>query len=215
MTDGFDKGSSQAEAKPKAQPNPWKRAFWMLAFANIGILLILFVLILLPAGSTAPSLTEHSPRPLGAEPHLTITATAADLDGVVNRILADRQHENLRYRIEFGDPLRITGTLIVFGHGIELEARFRPEVLESGDLLLVTDGMRIGLLPAPARKILSYVRTYYELPDWVSIEDGGNRVALYLTRMNAGNGMELRVLDMDAEADRYRFAWAAKSADQP
>jgi uncharacterized protein YpmS len=213
MSDGFEKESNQAKTKP----NLWKRAFWVLASANIAILLILFVLILLPAGSPAPSPAGHPSRPLGTEPRLTITATAADLNGVVNRMLADRQHENLRYRIDFGDPLCITGTLIVFGHGIELEARFRPEVLESGDLLLVTDGMRIGLLPAPASKILSYVRTYYELPDWVTIEDGGNRVILYLTRMDAGNGMEFRVLDMDAEADRYRFAWVARPAplEQP
>jgi uncharacterized protein YpmS len=193
----------------------WKRAFWTLASVNALALATVAALIMLPAGPDAgpgiASSDEHSPVPALTEARLAITGTAADLDGIVNRLLAGRQHERLTYRIEFGDPLRITGTLTVFGRGIGMEARFRPEVTPTGDLMLIADGMRIGRLPAPAGKILSYVRTYYELPDWISIEDGGERVRLRLTRMPFGN-LELRALEMNAAADRYRFALTAKPA---
>lgn len=209
-----DRGKGDGLATGK--PNFWKRAFWLLASFNAAILLAIVLLIVFPTGAglpDPPSLSEHTDRSAGHASRLLVTATAADMDGIVNRLLANRQHENLRYRIKFGDPIRVLGTLEVFGQGLEMEARFRPEVMESGDLMLVTDGMRIGRLPAPASTILSYVRTYCELPDWMSIEDDGNRVILWLTRMPAGEGLELRALEMNAEQDRYRFAWTAKPVE--
>lgn len=205
------------KGKGRGRTHVWKRAFWSLASVNAICLAVMAALLMLPAGPGGGmpdgfSAEEHPSPAASAGSRLIITATAADLDGVVNRLLAGRQHERLRYRIGFGDPLRIAGTLTVFGREIGLEARFRPEVLDNGDLMLVADGMRIGRLPAPASKMLSYVRTYYELPEWISIEDGGKRVLVRLTRMPAG-GLELRALEMNAEADRYRFALTAGNPD--
>lgn len=192
------------------QAKRWKTAFRLLAASNVVVLVIVVALLLMPVGGPEPFLAEHPPLPSSSDDKLLITAGANDLNTVVNRILAPRQHENLRYGIVFGELIRLRGALDVLGHDLEMEARFHPEVLDNGDLLLITDSMRIGLLPAPASKILGYVRTYYELPEWVVIEDGGRQVRLRLTQMPAGEGLLFRVLEMDAEADRYTFSLSVK-----
>lgn len=188
----------------------WKTAFRLLAAGNVAVLIVVIVLLFMPAGGQDPFLPDHSIPPAVSGAGVLITGSADDLNAVVNRLLASRQHENLRFGILFGEKIRLRGTLDVLGHDLEMEARFHPDVLGNGDLLLVTDSMRIGLLPAPASKILSYVRTYYELPEWIVIEDGGRQVRLRLTRMPAGEGLQFRVLEMDATSDRYTFTLSVK-----
>src|SRR5690606_22575150 len=124
----------------------WKTAFRLLAAGNVAVLIVVIVLLFMPAGGQDPFLPDHSIPPAVSGAGVLLTGSADALDAVVNRLLAPRQDEILRFGILLSENIRLRGTLAGLGHDLEMDARFPPDVLGNGDLLLVTDSMRLGLL---------------------------------------------------------------------
>lgn len=183
--------------------NSWKKAFWVLCAANGLVVLMLLVLMTVKVPS-APYIYMQELEP--AESVMTISSTKADLNRMIEQFLKRyTDQEKIKYQVWIEEDIRLTGSVQVFRRDVGTQIHFDPVVMKNGDLLLKASSMRIGALPVPIHKVLGYIRTYYDLPEWVAIEPNEKQVLVHLSKMKEVGPFKARVTAFDPVADHFKF----------
>lgn len=184
--------------------NIWKWLFWILLSGNI---LLFFMFMIIFSGNHGQN--KYSPsieitRKDKAE--LVVKTDKEDLNGIIHHYLEKKQKSGpIRYTILLTEKVEFYGEIEVFSKKFQLQMIFQPKVLDNGDILLKQQSLSLGGVKLPVQFILSFIRDYYELPNWVYIHPDEKQIYVALQEMELENGAQIKVNELDLQSNNIEL----------
>lgn len=187
----------------KRKPS-WKQLFIGLAGVNAILFILFFTLLLWPvSGAEMPEKTYIEEEP-GAE--FTVNSSKQNLSELVNEYVDKfMKDQSDKYTVDFGENVRLRGSIEAFQTEIPLSITLEPSVQENGDLVLYASDMSLGLLQLPEKKILEYVKKELETPNWVNIAPSSQSIYIGITQMEIKSNFKVKVQSFDLKNDQITF----------
>ncbi|WP_018665160.1 YpmS family protein [Heyndrickxia acidiproducens] len=167
--------------------NPWKTAFLTLAAAITAVLVLLAFFLFVPDGKVPKEQANNQ------KIQFHVAADKADLTAMINRYL---KQEDMQGEVALNRNVVFYGHVGVFSQKMRYSMTFQPRALKNGDLLLKQKSVSLGSIHLPVSYILKFVKTTYNLPDWVIIQPSEKQVYVQLSKMRLNNGARVK-------ADRF------------
>ena len=97
------------------------------------------------------------------------------------------------------------GSVEAFSTEVPVSISFEPIVQDNGDIILQANSMSLGLLRLPEDRILQYVSSRVELPDWITINPKEEHIYVALTQMELKSNFRVKAQQIDLENDIISF----------
>ncbi|MFG6113895.1 YpmS family protein [Halobacillus sp. MO56] len=183
--------------------NKWKVLFLALAALNIGIIIWILALIFLPTSYTIVNVDDQKKT---EEAEFTIVSTKENLEQLVNEFLSQLpSDDDLNYSVSLERNVELKGNIKAFDQKIPLKMNFEPIVQENGDVVLQQEGISLGKLPLPNKKVLEYVNKSFDLPEWVMINPNDETIYVAVTEMKPASNFDLRVDRFNLKTNQLAF----------
>ncbi|SEA07050.1 Uncharacterized protein YpmS [Thalassobacillus cyri] len=183
--------------------NKWKVLFLALAALNIGIIIWILALIFLPTSYTIVNVDDQKKT---EEAEFTIVSTKENLEQLVNEFLSQLpSDDDLNYSVSLERNVELKGNIKAFDQKIPLKMNFEPIVQENGDVVLQQEGISLGKLPLPNKKVLEYVNKSFDLPEWVIINPNEETIYVAVTEMKPASNFDLRVDRFNLKTNQLAF----------
>lgn len=184
--------------------NNWKQNFFILAVVNGVILFGLLLLIFLPVSdSVVPEGTQTEEE--GAE--FTIKSTKQNLNELINGYIDQAlANGSMNYAVSLEDDVELTGSISLFDSEIPLKINLEPVVQENGDLVLEQKNISLGRLNLPNKQVLEYLKKFYPMPEWITVNPEEESVYVAVTQMEMKSNFEVKIEQFDLENNQLAFA---------
>jgi uncharacterized protein YpmS len=183
--------------------NKWKVGFIVLLLVNVTVLVTIAYLI----GLFTPTDNEDVEQSKDDnEVHFNITSTKNELNDLIAQYLANNNKKNkISYHVILGDDIQMIGTITAFGKKVSLFMNFEPKVRSNGDLILQETSIKIGKLQLPDRRVLQYIKDYYEFPNWVIVQPESKTVYVALNALRLKNDVKIKANTFNLRLDDISF----------
>ncbi|GGC96883.1 hypothetical protein GCM10007216_29590 [Thalassobacillus devorans] len=183
--------------------NKWKVLFLALAALNIGIVFWILAMIFLP---TSYTLVNVENQEQSDEAEFTIVSTKENLEQLVNEFLNELpSDEDMNFSVSLERNVELKGNIKAFDQKIPLTVSFEPIVQENGDVILQQEGISLGKLPLPNKKVLEYVDKSFDLPEWVIVNPNEENIYVAVTDMKPASNFDLRVDRFNLKTNQLAF----------
>ncbi|MFG6119695.1 YpmS family protein [Thalassobacillus sp. B23F22_16] len=183
--------------------NKWKVLFLALAALNIGIVLWILAMIFLP---TSYTLVNVDNQEQSDEAEFTIVSTKENMEQLVNEFLNELpSDEDMNFSVSLERNVELKGNIKAFDQKIPLTVSFEPIVQENGDVILQQEGISLGKLPLPNKKVLEYVDKSFDLPEWVIVNPNEENIYVAVTDMKPASNFDLRVDRFNLKTNQLAF----------
>ncbi|WP_058308775.1 YpmS family protein [Gracilibacillus massiliensis] len=182
----------------------WKKLFLSLVLVNaiIAISIILFLFLPAPAAELPEKVFLEDEA--GAE--FTVQSSKENLNELVNAYVDKLpQPSNIQYAVKLDEEVNLMGAVEAFSTEVPVNITFEPIVQENGDIILRATGMSLGLLRLPEDRILQYVNSRVETPEWITIDPKEEQIYIALTQMELRSNFRVRAQQIDLENDNISF----------
>lgn len=184
--------------------NLWKWAFLLLLACNLGLGLVL-----------AGRLLERREEDLviqqaadGLDLQLgTFTTNREQLNQTLATYLEDYQSKEFSYQVLVGNQtILFEGAYKFLGYQVPLYLYLTPYPLEDGTLRLSVDAFSVGTLPLPAKEVLQYIKSSYDLPDFVTVQPKKETIHIDLRAIDNKEKIYVKADTIDLLNDRIVFS---------
>ncbi|MBC1402999.1 YpmS family protein [Listeria booriae] len=188
------------------QTNYWKWAF--LTF--IGILVLCFGWIYMSIFWFSPSVPEDAGRLVSTKDMVEFSSSTnkADLNKLIAHYLQDFQEDqdaDVAYDVYLADDVVFKAEAQFLGQPVDLSINFSPTLRKDGVVVLQQVDLKVGALPLPVSYVMKYVKSQFELPDWVTISPKNAKIYLDVNKLKLKGGMKVRVDALDLKKDDISF----------
>ncbi len=182
----------------------WKKLFVTLAAINILLIVGVVLLIYWPVPGVEPPEKVFLEEESGAE--FTIRSSKDNLNELVNAYIEKLpKPDNIQYSLRLDEEVHLMGTVEAFSTEVPVNISFEPIVQENGDIILQSTGMSLGLLRLPQDRILQYVSSRVETPEWITINPKEEHIYIALTQMELRSNFHIRAQQVDLLNDNISF----------
>lgn len=182
----------------------WKKLFFIILSINILFFFLVSLFIFWPAPSADPPEKEFIEDEAGAD--FTITSSKENLNELVNAYINQLPNpSNIKYMISLDEEVLLMGSVEAFSTEVPVSISFEPIVQDNGDIILQANSMSLGLLRLPEDRILQYVSSRVELPDWITINPKEEHIYVALTQMELKSNFRVKAQQIDLENDIISF----------
>ncbi|UOQ87146.1 YpmS family protein [Gracilibacillus salinarum] len=183
----------------------WRKLFITLVSINLALLLAIVLFIFWPAPSAEEPEQVFIEDEAGAE--FTIRSSKSNLNELVNAYIdkLPKLGENIQYTVKFDEQVHLMGTIEAFSSEVPVNIKFEPQVQQNGDIILQATGMSLGLLRLPEDRILQYVSSRVETPEWITIDPKEEQIYIAVTQMNLDSNFRVRAQQIDLANDNISF----------
>lgn len=186
----------------KSNQNKWKIAF----FSLVSFIVLLLVLTFLLVRNFLPNVEEESfisREPIEKEASFLIQTNKDKL----NQLIASRIEQapsEVPYMVELmEEDVQFRSTFSILGQNIPVTVNFNPEVEQNGDLFLSVQSFTLGFLQLPVDRVLTIMKEYLTLEDWIEILPSEKAVIIRVTdiQINEKDTMFVRFQTFDLVND--------------
>src|SRR5699024_995951 len=169
----------------------WKTFFLLLLTINIIFFVSILVIIFIPDPGADQPEKVYIEEEGGAD--FTIRSSKEKLNELVNAYINQLPNpSNIKYTINFHEEVLLMGSVDAFSTEVPVNISFEPLVQDNGDIILQASGMSLGLLRLPEDRILQYVNSRVELPNWITINPKEEQIYVALTQMDLKSNFRVR-----------------------
>lgn len=183
--------------------NWWKWAFLLLLAANISLVAVLasrVVTVREPDLQQVPQSQEE----LIQVGHFT--TNRSQINATLASYLKPYQTKKLNYTLHVGtSSILFEGTYQLLGFEVPLYIYFEPYRLETGAVQLRVTSFSVGTLPLPEADVLRYIKSSYDLPDFVTVQPKESAIVINLQDIQNEAGISLKASKIDLVNDDIRF----------
>ncbi|EUJ35697.1 hypothetical protein PWEIH_15013 [Listeria weihenstephanensis FSL R9-0317] len=188
------------------QTNYWKWAF--LGF--IAIVIASFAWIYMSIFWFSPNVPEDAGRLVSTKDMVEFPTQTnkADLNKLIAHYLQEFQEDqdaDIAYDVYLADDVVFKAEAEFLGQPVDISINFSPTLRKDGVVVLQQVDMRVGALPLPVSYVMKYVKSQFELPNWVTISPKQEKIYLDMNKLKLKGGMKVRVDALDLKKDDISF----------
>ncbi|WP_235836388.1 YpmS family protein [Enterococcus timonensis] len=114
-------------------------------------------------------------------------------------------NEDIKYEFYLENQALLKGTFELLGYPLNFYLYFEPYVMENGNVQLKAKSVSIGALGIPVKEVLRYVRSNFELPEWIEINLDEETMILHLDQFKLAADLKIAAEKIDLVDDDIRF----------
>ncbi|MBF7094620.1 YpmS family protein [Streptococcus sp. HF-1907] len=183
--------------------NWWKWGLLLLLAINVafvGVVASRLIQVREPSAETLKTTTAKSVK-VG-----TFTTNKEQLNDTVATYLKDYQSKKFTYKVyAASSSILFEGSYELLGYEVPLYVYFEPNRLENGAVQLKVTSFSVGTLPLPESEVLQYIKSSYDLPDFVTISPKKSTITINLQSMKNDAGIYLKATTIDLVNDNFSF----------
>lgn len=183
--------------------NWWKWGLLLLLAINVafvGVVASRLIQVREPSAETLKTTTAKSVK-VG-----TFTTNKEQLNDTVATYLKDYQSKKFTYKVyAASSSILFEGSYELLGYEVPLYVYFEPNRLENGAVQLKVTSFSVGTLPLPELEVLQYIKSSYDLPDFVTISPKKSTITINLQSMKNDAGIYLKATTIDLVNDNFSF----------
>ena len=183
--------------------NWWKWGLLLLLAINVafvGVVASRLIQVREPSAETLKTTTAKSVK-VG-----TFTTNKEQLNDTVATYLKDYQSKKFTYKVyAASSSILFEGSYELLGYEVTLYVYFEPNRLENGAVQLKVTSFSVGTLPLPESEVLQYIKSSYDLPDFVTISPKKSTITINLQSMKNDAGIYLKATTIDLVNDNFSF----------
>ena len=184
--------------------NWWKWAFLLiLAFniAFIGVVVSRILQVREPEVGKISTTTSSDDIKAGS-----FSTNREQLNKTVAAYLQDFQTDKMSYTVyATSSTVVFEGTYTLLGYNVPLYLYFQPNRLENGAVQLAVTSLSVGTLPLPESQVLQYIKSSYDLPDFVEVLPESSAINVNIQDFNSFAGIYLKATTIDLVNDNFSF----------
>jgi uncharacterized protein YpmS len=189
--------------------NGWKWAFLILLMANLAFFTVLSNRLLQVREPATEKLSKV------ADDDVQVGLFTTDREAInqyLTLYLDSFQTKDFKYQVFVGSTtILFEGAYQLFGYQVPLYVYFSPYQLEDGTIRLDIDSFSVGTLPLPQKEVLQYIKSTYEIPDFVTIDAKKETIHIDLTALDNDQGIYIKAKTIDLLNDQIAFEIWKKS----
>lgn len=183
--------------------NWWKWAFLLLLAANISLVAVLASRVVTVREPDLQQVSQ-SQEELIQVGHFT--TNRSQINATLASYLKPYQTKKLSYTLHVGtSSILFEGTYQLLGYEVPLYIYFEPYRLETGAVQLRVTSFSVGTLPLPEADVLRYIKSSYDLPDFVTVQPKESAIVINLQDIQNEAGISLKASKIDLVNDDIRF----------
>lgn len=183
--------------------NKWKWLFWGLALVNVAVIVWLLILVNTPTSNT--QIPEGLPLQ-EKQAEFTVMSTKENLNQIINGYLTDvSKNSSLDYSVSLKEYVELSGTIVAFDKRIPLTMKFTPNVKKNGDLVLQQKSITLGRLQLPNKKVLSYIKDNYPMPEWIIVNPDEENIYVAITQIEPKYGLRVQADAFNLKNNKLAF----------
>lgn len=183
--------------------NWWKWGLLLLLAINVafvGVVASRLIQVREPSAEALKTTTAKSVK-VG-----TFTTNKEQLNDTVATYLKDYQSKKFTYKVyAASSSILFEGSYELLGYEVPLYVYFEPNRLENGAVQLKVTSFSVGTLPLPESEVLQYIKSSYDLPDFVTISPKKSTITINLQSMKNDAGIYLKATTIDLVNDNFSF----------
>lgn len=194
--------------------NIWKWLFFSLLTLNV--LFIGWIVTLYYGDPETPifQLADEAREEEDLEFH--IETNKKNLNNLINRYLEElTKDEAISYSVLLDKKVRLAGNIHAFGQEIPATIVLEPMVQKNGDLLLKLESISLGRLQLPNRRVLEYIDSNYNMPDWIQVHPDREDIYVAITDITKNRQVKVKAEAFDLENDHISFSIHARYESLP
>ncbi|MFB5662452.1 YpmS family protein [Alteribacillus sp. HJP-4] len=182
----------------------WKWLFISLAAINVGV--IIYLMLLFNASPAEPMFpTEEDAVETDVE--FSISSDKNNLNHLIDRYISQLSTKgNSNYTVELNNKVKLEGSMKAFDQQIPATVILEPKVQENGDLILEQESISLGQLQLPNRNVLQYIKSNYEMPDWIEVNPDRENIYVSVTEISSKPNIQVKAEEFDLKNDRISFS---------
>lgn len=183
----------------------WKKLFLILLSFNLLFFIVVGFLLFSPVPATEKPQSEEID--LDDRSEFVVRTTKSNLNDLINayisKLLKNTEHV---YSVTLDDDVHLEGELPAFSSTVPLSVHLDP-VVEDGNLILKQKSISLGSLQLPNKKIMSYIKKYLPMPEWVTVRPKEEEIYVSLRDLEIKSNFDVRVNTFDLESDELSFTF--------
>lgn len=189
--------------------NLWKWAFLLLLIMNLAFITVLSNRLL----QVREPVTEKLSKTAKGDVSVGLFTTDREaINQYLSLYLDTFQTKDFKYQVLVGSTtVLFEGAYQLFGYQVPLYVYFSPYQLEDGTIRLDIDSFSVGTLPLPKKEVLQYIKSSYQIPDFVTIDTKNENIHIDLTALDNEQGIYIKAKTIDLLNDQIAFEIWKKS----
>lgn len=183
--------------------NWWKWGLLLLLAINVAFVGVVASRLIQVRESSAEALKTTTAKSVKVG---TFTTNKEQLNDTVATYLKDYQSKKFTYKVyAASSSILFEGSYELLGYEVPLYVYFEPNRLENGAVQLKVTSFSVGTLPLPESEVLQYIKSSYDLPDFVTISPKKSTITINLQSMKNDAGIYLKATTIDLVNDNFSF----------
>lgn len=183
--------------------NWWKWAFLLLLASQIALFGTLASRMISLREPKAETLSKSLPKSVSLG---TFSTTKDQLNQAILSYLKPYQNKQMTYKLYVAqDKVMFEGKYHLLGYAVPLYVYFEPYSLKDGSVQLHVTSFSVGTLPLPKKEILQYIKSSYDLPNFVHVEPKKSAILIAFPQMENESGIFIKSQKIDLIGDEIRF----------
>ena len=184
--------------------NIWKWGFLLLLAANLAFLAVIASRLIEVREPVTETLSKTQPKTYDVG---LLTTDKEKLNRLVADYLQKMSQKDVTYSIYAGaNAILFEGKYQLLGYQVPLYIYLEPYVLENGGIQLKVASLSAGTLSLPESDVLQYLKSSYDLPEFVTIKPKSSTIIVDLPQIKNNLGFRLHAKEIDLTNDKISFS---------
>jgi uncharacterized protein YpmS len=183
---------------PKKNRSIWFWLFWVLVAG-----LVLTSLWFFHQASGPVKYVDSKSKIAKSDATFDITLNKKQINALVAHYLNDS--DNSGFTFDVSDQVMMYGSTKFLGQKFNFGMALDPQVTTNGNIILKAKSLAIGNLSLPVSTVMSFVRSSYDAPKYVTIMPKKKEIFVDMSQLPTTQGLTFRAKIIDMKADQFVF----------
>lgn len=180
-----------------------KKPIWFWLFWGLISILLVGGIWLFNEASGPVKIKDNVSKISKSDATFDVSLNKKQINALVAHYLNDT--DNSGYTFKIGDDVMMYGSAKLLGQkfnfGMALDAKLTP----NGNIVMQAKSLAIGNLSLPIKAVMSYVRSGYDAPEYVTIVPKKKQIFIDMSKLPTTQGIKFKAKVINIKADQFVF----------
>ncbi len=180
-----------------------KKPIWFWLFWGLISILLVGGIWLFNEASGPVKIKDNVSKISKSDATFDVSLNKKQINALVAHYLNDT--DNSGYTFKIGDDVMMYGSAKLLGQkfnfGMALDAKLTP----NGNIVMQAKSLAIGNLSLPIKTVMSYVRSSYDVPEYVTIVPKKKQIFIDMSKLPTTQGIKFKAKVINIKADQFVF----------